>query len=153
MTHNRVHTLTALFQRETVPSAGDGFNSVAVLCISGDVDLAGCAQVSPGLHAALHPAPSSLVLDLSAVTYINSTGLALLIDIRQQAERANTDLHLVASQRDVLRPITITGLTGMFRIHATVAVAMAAANTVRRAKSPPAQPHPGLALVATSTNP
>jgi hypothetical protein len=74
MTHNRVHTLTALFQRETVPGAGDGFDSVAVLCISGDADLDGCAQVSPGLHAALHPAPSSLVLDLSAVTYTTRPG-------------------------------------------------------------------------------
>src|SRR5687768_7052975 len=83
----------------------------------------------------------------------NSTGLALLIDIRQQAERANTDLHLVATQRDVLPRSRSPGLTGMFRIHATVAAAMAAANTVRRAKSTPAQPHPGLALVATSAKP
>jgi hypothetical protein len=41
-------------------------------------------------------------------------------------------------------------LTVFVHFHATFAAAMAAANTVRRAKSPPAQPRPGLALVATN---
>jgi anti-sigma B factor antagonist len=149
MTHTHVQTLTAIFRRETVPSAGDEFDAIAVLCISGDVDLVGSAQIGPGLHAALHPAPSALVLDLSGVTYINSTGLALLLDINQQAERADADLHLVAAHRAVLRPITVTGLGVMFRIHATVAGAMAAANTAR-IPSPAPPPHPGLTLVATT---
>ncbi|UYV12862.1 MAG: STAS domain-containing protein [Phycisphaera sp.] len=55
-------------------------------------------------------APPSVVLDFSAVTYINSSNIAQLLRLRQSLEPANRQLRLVGVDGDVLEVMRTTGL-------------------------------------------
>ncbi|MET0136045.1 MAG: STAS domain-containing protein [Kibdelosporangium sp.] len=91
-----------------------------VLHLTGEIDLAAGSDVERALHRALDSTPSMLVIDLSGVTFLGSTGLAMLLEARKRATRTNIDLRLVAQQRAVLRVLEITGVASAFRIHASL---------------------------------
>jgi anti-sigma B factor antagonist len=101
--------------------------SAVVVTVGGDIDLGTApalrAELSEALAAATAPAP--VVLDLTAVEFLGSAGLAAIAGAHQQAEAAGTPLRLVATQRAVLRPIELTGFGSMLALYPTVPEALA----------------------------
>jgi anti-sigma B factor antagonist len=84
-----------------------------VVTVEGELDLGGC----PELEAALNEAESSdverIVLDLSEVNFIDSTGIALLIAAMRRSEQDSDRLRLVPSKSEaVQRLIELCGLDG-----------------------------------------
>jgi anti-sigma B factor antagonist len=67
-----------------------------------------------------------VVLDLDGVTFLGTSGLAVLIEVREAAHTAGVELRLACTARRVLRPLTIAGLIPLFDIHDTVERALAA---------------------------
>lgn len=86
----------------------------AVVAVSGEVDVA----TSPELLAALEDSRSKhgkLVVDLAGVTFIDSTGLGIMV----QAKRAfggEDSLRLVVAEANVRKVFEITGLDGVLKI-------------------------------------
>jgi anti-sigma B factor antagonist len=95
--------------------------AIAVVPIHGEVDLNTSADIAQAIQQAVSPRPPVLVLDMTEVSFMSSTGLAVLIATEHQTREAGVELRLAASQRAVLRPIQITGLTAVFDIYPTVA--------------------------------
>jgi anti-sigma B factor antagonist len=85
------------------------------LVVSGDVDVATAGTVlSSGLELLNNrQVPSTLALDLTNVTFIDSTGLGVLVSLRNAA---GDDLVLLDPSERVLRLLDITGLTSAFTI-------------------------------------
>lgn len=98
-----------------------------VLSLEGEIDL----HVSPNLTAALNrmidKKPKQLVVDLSRVTYIDSAGLAALIDGMQKIEAYGGKLALAGLQETVRSIFEIARLDQVFRIFPDVNAALAAA--------------------------
>lgn len=100
----------------------------AVLAVRGELD----TLTAPELETALRELLEGLdqpgtrpVVDLSGVTFLASSGLAVLI---QAAHRAGADartLHLVVSSRAVLRPLEVTGSDQLFTLHPDLNAALA----------------------------
>jgi anti-sigma B factor antagonist len=67
-----------------------------------------------------------VVLDLDGVTFLGTSGLAVLIEVREAAHTAGVELRLACTARRVLRPLTIAGLIPLFDIHDTVERALVA---------------------------
>jgi anti-anti-sigma factor len=83
-----------------------------VVAAVGALDLATAA----GLRRATVPlvgGRSELVLDLSALTFIDSTGVHLLIELRRDAEARGGRLRLVSGTR-LLRVLAVAGLVDQF---------------------------------------
>ena len=55
-----------------------------------------------------------VVLDLDGVTFLGTSGLAVLIEVREAAHTAGVELRLACTARRVLRPLTIAGLIPLF---------------------------------------
>jgi anti-sigma B factor antagonist len=74
---------------------------------------------------------STVVLDLGAVTFLSTSGLELISDL----QRAIPHLVVVAATRPVLRPLHVTGLDALLRIHPDLDTALdeAARTHARRA--------------------
>jgi anti-sigma B factor antagonist len=51
-----------------------------------------------------------LVLDLRSLSFIDSTGLHLLVELHQHAQRGGVELTLVAPPAPIDRPIRLCGL-------------------------------------------
>ncbi len=97
-----------------------------VLPLDGEIDL----HVSPGIAASLagmvQSRPQQLVVDLSRVSYIDSSGLAVLIEAMQNVAAYGGKFALAGLQ-DVVRPIfEIARLDQVFRIYPDVDAALAA---------------------------
>ena len=87
------------------------------LCVSvaGEVD----AYTAPGMQAELIDALRShpvVIVDLSAVTFMDSQGLAAFIRAHQEAESSGGTLRLAGVPARVRQLLTITGLDSMLAI-------------------------------------
>ncbi|MBK1786282.1 STAS domain-containing protein [Prauserella cavernicola] len=105
----------------------DRRGTTLVVRVTGDVDLASSATLERHLTDVVttaHP-PEPLVLDLSAVGFLGSCGLSLLLRLHQAAESRGTHLRIVAGHRAVTRPVELLGLQHTLRLHPTVEAALA----------------------------
>jgi len=96
---------------------------VVVAALSGDVDLESSPRARELLLGLVRDGRSVLV-DLSGVGYIDSSGVASLIEAFQLARRAGTGFALVSPTPSALRVLQLARLDRVFTIHATLADAL-----------------------------
>ena len=96
-----------------------------VVALEGEIDLEQAAAVRRALLDSLKKGRNVLV-DLSKVTYIDSSGIASLVEGLQVARKQKTDLALVAVTQRVRRVLELARLDKVFSIHAGLAAATAA---------------------------
>ena len=63
-----------------------------------------------------HPAPARVALDLSAVTFMNSAGMAVLVQLQKLAAPRGIEVALVRPTSAVIRPLQLSGLWHRFPI-------------------------------------
>ncbi len=94
-----------------------------VVSLSGEINL----RSSPNLHASLleiiEGRPDRIILDLSGVSYMDSSGIGTLVEIKRRVERYKGSLILAALQPRVRSLFEITKLERFFAIAADVAEA------------------------------
>ena len=106
--------------------AGEG--GTVVLRVSGEVDMLTTPVLSAELNKQFSGRLSLLVLDLSGVEFLGSSGLAALVSAREQAATRRVPLRLVSADHAVLRPLTATGLAELFEIYPDLETALAASS-------------------------
>lgn len=93
--------------------------------VTGEVD----SVTSPRLRATLLGDPSTgdpVVLDLTAVSFLSSAGLAVMIEEYERRERQGVTFSIVAPSGAALRIIEITAVHEVIPVYATVAEAVQA---------------------------
>jgi anti-sigma B factor antagonist len=100
---------TSSFELENVI---DGTRTTVIL--TGEIDM----LTAPDLEAVVRPlcgGPSEVVLDLSRVTFVDSTALRTIISAQQLCARAGSRLSLVPGPEQVQRVFEITGMYDLFQ--------------------------------------
>lgn len=105
------------------PSTAGG---VLTLKISGLIDLAGSPKLREKLHEVAGTKPPAVVIDLAEVTYIDSSGLATLIEFYRELNTAKGRLALCGLQPRVRTVFDLVRLNELFQISETAALAAAA---------------------------
>lgn len=82
---------------------------VAVIVLVGDVDLRTCDQLSAAASALLNEV-KRVVVDLSRATFLDSSGLSVLIAARQEADRLARDFSIRGARGPVARVLHVAGL-------------------------------------------
>jgi anti-sigma B factor antagonist len=101
-------------------------NHSNVLPLEGEIDLHVAPQISASLSAMIAKKPKKLVVDLSNVSYIDSSGLAVLIEAMQNVGAYGGKFALTGLQ-DAVRPIfEIARLDQVFHIFPDNAAALGA---------------------------
>jgi anti-sigma B factor antagonist len=96
-----------------------------VIPLEGEIDLHVSPRIVATLTAAVKEKPRKLVVDLAKVTYIDSSGLAALIEAMQSVEKYGGKFAL-ASLQEAVKPIfEIARLDQIFRIFPDVESAIA----------------------------
>jgi anti-sigma B factor antagonist len=104
----------------------DGRDEAVVVSLAGELDLYNAEEVRRALLDTLAGEPELLVVDLAEVTFIDSTALGVLIEARSRmADRGG--FRLAAPGLEVRRALEVSGLDRHFRVHDTVADAVASA--------------------------
>ncbi|MDX6222204.1 MAG: anti-sigma factor antagonist [Frankiales bacterium] len=107
----------------TVDTAQHG--PFTVVCVAGEIDIATVPDLRDALETALHQNDPRVILDLTGVSFCDSSGLALLVATRRRLPDG-APLRLVGAQPMVARVFQLTGLTQVFPLFATVGDAVSA---------------------------
>jgi anti-sigma B factor antagonist len=109
----------------TPPVAGvDRQNGAVILHLAGELDLYNTPVLRQVLLDLCAEQPERLVIDLQQVTFVDSTGLGVLIEARAML-RDRGALVLAAPGPDVQRALEISGLDRHIAVRDTVAAAVA----------------------------
>ncbi|MDQ3152186.1 MAG: STAS domain-containing protein [Actinomycetota bacterium] len=96
----------------------------AVVTVTGEVDLHTSSTLRAALDRALGGTAPVVVVDLSAVTFLSSSGLSALVELRRGAESRARAVRLVGDGRPVRRPLQAAGLVDLFTWYPDVAAAI-----------------------------
>lgn len=100
---------------------------MALLTAAGEVDTLTAPQLEAAMDELLDTGERGLVADLTGITFLASSGLAVLIRAAQRAEADDRRLRLVVRGRPVLRPLQITATDALFDLHTDLDTALTAA--------------------------
>lgn len=89
---------------------------VPVVHVSGDIDLATAPALRELLEEKLEQGYSDIVVDLTDVTFLDSTGLGVLVAALKKCREVDGDLRLVITEPRILKLFAITGLQDTFTI-------------------------------------
>ena len=99
------------------PTSADSW---PVLRVSGEVDIQTSPILDEHLKSAHAEGASSIVVDLGEVTFLDSTGLSVLIAALKRCQSAGGSMRLVSPQPNVRRVLEVTGLTDVFQVESTL---------------------------------
>ena len=85
--------------------------------VIGELDLSTSSRIELDLLRLIHEGLGRrLFLDLSELTFLDSTGLRALWRTRQHAQAANAQLFISAASEPVMRVLQVTKLDRVFRL-------------------------------------
>jgi anti-sigma B factor antagonist len=82
----------------------------------GEIDMHTAPKLGRRLLGLLDEGKIRLVVDLSRVTFMDSTGIGVILNALRRATGRDGGLVLVCPTERVLRPFEVTGLAGHIRI-------------------------------------
>ncbi|MEU6621977.1 STAS domain-containing protein [Streptomyces litmocidini] len=100
-------------------------DGVRIVTLQGEID----HTTKNVLHNALLPpddtaAPPRIVADMAGVTFLDSSGLNILISVHRHVSEAQGWLRIAAAQKAVQRVLSLVGLDTVIPCHLTVADAL-----------------------------
>ena len=98
---------------------------VAIVAVGGDIDLHHSAALQQGLLSLLDKHPEKVIVDLSNVPYMDSSGVASLVKLLSRTRKLGVGMILLAPSEKVKSIFEITRLNSVFTIAETKQEAMA----------------------------
>ena len=89
---------------------------VPVIAVGGEIDVATAPQLRECLHRVIAQGSSTVVIDLLAVTFLDSTALGVLVGALKRCRELGGELHVVVADPRIMKIFEITGLTNVFTI-------------------------------------
>jgi anti-sigma B factor antagonist len=102
--------------------------SVTIVHVAGEIDVYTAPLLREVLDKQVAAGRIALVVDLEKVTFMDSTGLGVLVGRLKLVRGQNGSLRIVSNQDRILKVFKITGLDKVFHIYPTVEEATASSN-------------------------
>lgn len=91
--------------------------SIVVVTVEGEVDLDSVGALrAVALPSVALPDATAIVLDLDPVTFMDSSGLRLLIELDRAARKLDRRLFLTRGDEELQRLFQLSGITGRLAI-------------------------------------
>lgn len=87
------------------------------ISLNGDLDINSSRKLKNKLDKILKDTKADVVIDAEKLTYIDSTGLGILIGLLKKIKKNNNDLIIENPQNNVLKIFKITGLFKVIKIY------------------------------------
>ena len=91
-------------------------NGVDVVLVEGEIDIATAPRLISVLNETVVGAVRSVIVDLSAVGFMDSTGLALLINAHRRLTRRRKGFAVICPDGPVWRVFEITDMVDTLRV-------------------------------------
>ncbi len=97
----------------------------SVVAVAGDIDVYTAPQLDEALTALNDAGKNTIVVDLSGVEFLDSTGLGVLVKALKRTREQGGSLAVVAVQDRITKVFRITGLDAAISLHSSVDDAIA----------------------------
>lgn len=101
-------------------SAQPSSNGIAVVNVQGEVDVYTAPKLKEEIHNRLDSGENKVVVDLTNVAYMDSSGLGVLIGALKRAREEGGDLMVASPNPRISRILDVTGLSRIFNVRATM---------------------------------
>ena len=118
----------ALSETDAITTSVERRDDVTLLAVGEVVDLATAPTLEEAIDGLLAEGPRALIVDLSAVTFLASVGLRLLVSTHEKVSKSG-EFAVVASGPITSRPIQLTRLDQVFAMYPTLDEALAGVRT------------------------
>ena len=98
----------------SVERSSDG--EVELVSVSGEIDIGSAPRLISALNEAVGNGDSPLVVDLTEVVFMDSTGLALLLNAHRRLTRRGTGFAVVCDEGPVKRVFAITDMMEVLQV-------------------------------------
>jgi anti-sigma B factor antagonist len=95
-------------------------DGMQVFELSGSLDIATSPTVRASLLEASARGDHRLIVDLTNVDFLDSTGLGALIGAQRRAKEFDGEVRLVVKEGQIVRLLRITGLLKIFAVYSTL---------------------------------
>src|SRR5881397_1605540 len=102
--------------------------SPSVIRLCGDLDFRSAPEVKDRLVEAAASHGDELIVDMSAVGFVDSTGLSALFEAAKMARCRQSQIRLVGVHRNVRRLLSVCGFAQFFQVEPAVEADGAAPN-------------------------
>jgi anti-sigma B factor antagonist len=107
-----------------------------VVALRGELDVTGAADAEAAITALVAPR-RCVIIDTSALDFIDCCSLGVLLRVQGLARRGGGDVVLAAPQPQLRRLLALTGMEDAFCVQASVAAAVASAGAASHRKQYP----------------
>lgn len=112
---------------QTLTVAIDQTNPIVLITATGELDAASVSRLDSAIDESVRTSEHHVVLDATAVTFVDSTGITALVSGLRRLNRARRRLALACPPDGPLgRALQLTGLDHTFELHATTDGAISA---------------------------
>ena len=96
---------------------GEGLDEfIELVSVAGELDLSNSSELRRRVELSLRTGRISVIIDLSALTHMDSSGLAALISAHQLTQERRGRLALIITSESVRRTVEVRGLDRLFTI-------------------------------------
>lgn len=95
------------------------YKRVAVVTVSGRVDSVTSTELETALRALVEKGTTNLVLDLSGVDFLSSSGLRVMVTTRKALKGAGGEVVIAQPSDRVRETLELAGLDVLFTTHPT----------------------------------
>jgi anti-sigma B factor antagonist len=97
-----------------------------VVALPAEIDMANADWVGQQLGSAVDRGVSTVIADMTATTFCDSSGISMLVRVHKQAAANGTELRLVVPATAVLRSLTLVSIDHLLPIYPSLSMALAA---------------------------
>jgi anti-anti-sigma factor len=84
--------------------------------LGGEIDVTNITAIKRALHLAMSQRPDHLVIDLQAVTFLDSAGLGLVLQAARGQQQAGSKISVVVREGGVRKLLDLIGLTALVHV-------------------------------------
>jgi anti-sigma B factor antagonist len=101
-------------------------DDVGVVTLEGEIDIYSSPQFKEVLLKGIEEGATRVIIDLTDVTFIDSTALGVLVSGAKRVRPRNGGLDIICVDENIIRILEITGLDRIFGIYPSRAEALKA---------------------------
>src|SRR6516162_11590453 len=100
-----------------------------VVALPAQIDMANAGRIGQQLGSAFTPGVKTVIADMTATTFCDSSGIGMLVRARKQAAANRTQLRLVVPSTAVVQTLTLVRMDHLLPIYRSLSQALAAAQS------------------------
>ena len=97
-----------------------------VIALPAEIDMANAGRVAAELGSAFAPGVRTVIADMTATRFCDSSGINMLVRAHKQAAANRTELRLAVASTAVRHTLTVLGLDHLLAIYPSLSQALAA---------------------------